>query len=148
MNHEVSLRLLIPRLAPLYRALGPWTNLLVRLVAGLSLVPHGLPKLANPAGAAAFFEQSGYRPGLLWAVLVGLTEVVGGLCLAAGLLTRLVCIPILIFLLSAVAYHAQFGFAWNERGFEYPLFWSIVVFYFLVHGGGRYSIDAWIGREF
>jgi putative oxidoreductase len=64
-----------------------------------------------------------------------------------GFLTRLVCIPILLFLLTAIYYHSQFGFYWNSRGFEYPLFWSIVVFHFLIHGGGRWSIDHRLGRE-
>jgi len=41
----------------------------------------------------------------------------------------------------------QFGFAWENRGIEYPLFWAIVVFHFLVHGGGAWSLDAMIGRE-
>jgi putative oxidoreductase len=101
----------------------------------------------NPTGAAAFFEQTGYRPGPIWAILVGCTEVFGGLFLALGLLTRLACVPLLIFLLTAITYHQQFGFAWNNRGFEYPLFWAIVIFHFLVNGGGRYSLDAHLPRE-
>ncbi len=145
---DSSSRLLIPALGAAYRALAPWTELAVRLAAGLSFVPHGYPKLLNPTGSAQFFEDSGYDPGLLWAMLVGMTEVFGGLMLAAGLLTRLACVPILLFLMTAITYHWEFGFAWNNRGFEYPLFWAIVVFHFLIHGGGRYSIDARIGREF
>ena len=35
----------------------------------------------------------------------------------------------------------------SGRGIEYPLFWSIVVFHFLVRGGGRWSLDAAVGRE-
>jgi len=27
------------------------------------------------------------------------------------------------------------------------LFWAIVVFHFLIRGGGRWSLDAMIGRE-
>jgi putative oxidoreductase len=141
-------RLLVPALGRLYRAAAPWTELSIRLVAGLSFVPHGYPKLLDPSASAAFFEDSGFEPGRLWAILVGLTEVLGGLMLAVGLLTRLACVPILIFLAMAITYHWEFGFAWNNRGFEYPLFWAIVVLHFFVHGGGRYSLDARIGREF
>lgn len=141
-------RLVFPAFGGVYRAIAPVTELLVRLAAGLSLVAHGYPKLfGGTLPAAAFFEQAGYRPGLFWALLVGLTETGGGLCLAAGLLTRLVAVPILVFLLTAVAYHWQFGFYWNQRGIEYPLFWSVVVFHFLVNGGGRWSLDRFIGRE-
>ena len=144
-----SQRLLIPALARLYDCLAPFTELLIRLVAGLSLAAHGYPILfRNTAGAARFFEGVGFTHGLFWAYVAGIVELVCGLCLALGLLTRVVAVPIIGFLLVAiVSYHWQFGFPWENRGFEYPLFWSIVVLHFLVHGGGKWSIDALIGRE-
>jgi putative oxidoreductase len=127
----------------------PFTELLVRVIAGASLMAHGYPKLfVNPAGNAAFFEQAGLSPGWFWTIVVGVTETFGGLCLAVGFMTRPVCVPILIFLLTAVSYHWQFGFYWNARGIEYPLFWSAVTLHFLVRGGGPCSLDARLGREF
>ena len=63
-------------------------------------------------------------------------------------LIRVVAAPIIGFLaIAIVTYHWQFGFAWENRGIEYPLFWSIVVLHFLVRGGGPWSVDALIGRE-
>jgi putative oxidoreductase len=142
-------RLVMPALGGLYRALAPVTEVLIRLIAGLSLVAHGYPKLfVNPAGNAAFFEQAGFEPGMFWAIVVGSTETFGGLCLAAGFLTRPVCVPILIFLATAITYHWQFGYYWNARGIEFPLFWSIVVLHFLARGGGPWSLDARLEREF
>ena len=79
--------------------------------------------------------------------MVGLTEFAGGLCLALGLFTRWAAAPILIFLLTAVVYHSRFGFYWNARGFEYPLFWAIVVFHFLIRGGGPCSLDSYWRRR-
>lgn len=140
-------RLLIPALGSIYRALAPLTELFIRLVAGLSLIAHGYPKFFALSANAAFFDKEGFNPGWVWAVAVTLTETIGGLLLAVGFLTRLVSIPILLFLITAVIYHSQFGFYWNARGFEYPLFWAIVVFHFLIHGGGRWSIDHRLGRE-
>lgn len=141
-------RLLIPALGGVYRALAPVTELLIRLCAGLSLAAHGFPKLFGATAAnAAFFEQAGFHPALFWTILTGCTEFFGGLFLALGLLTRLAAGPVLVFLLVAVSFHFQNGFYWNKLGFEYPLFWSIVVFHFLVRGGGKCSLDAWIGRE-
>jgi len=141
-------RLAIPALGGLYRALAPVTEPLIRVVAGVSLASHGYPKLfGNTAAQAEFFTKAGFEPGLFWAILVGIVEFFGGICLALGLATRVVAVPILIFLATAVSYHSQFGFYWNIRGFEYPLFWAIVVLHFLVRGGGPCSIDAKIGRE-
>jgi putative oxidoreductase len=143
-----SAPLLVPALGPIYRGLAPFTELLVRLCAGLSLAVHGHAILFGDHDAfAAFFERAGFSPGLFWVYATGIVQFAGGLCLAAGFLTRLVAVPVLIFLLTAVSYHWQFGFFWDIRGFEYPLFWSIVVLHFLVRGGGPWSIDAIFGRE-
>ncbi len=35
---------------------------------------------------------------------------------------------------------------WNQLGLEYTLMWTIAAFYFLVHGGGSYSLDAVMRR--
>lgn len=141
-------RLLIPALGGIYRSLWPVTEVLIRLCAGLSLAAHGFPKLFGATAAnAAFFAQAGFHPPLFWTILTGCTEFFGGLCLALGLLTRLAAGPVLVFLLVAVSFHYPNGFFWNKLGFEYPLFWAIVVFHFLVRGGGPWSLDALIGRE-
>jgi len=143
-----SSRLIIPALGGLYHALAPVTEPLIRLVAGLSLAAHGYAILfGNHAAFADFFEDAGFAPGMLWVWVIGLTQFVGGIFLGLGLLTRVVAVPILVFLLTAVVYHWQFGFYWDIKGFEYPLFWAIVVFHFLVRGGGPRSLDALIGRE-
>jgi putative oxidoreductase len=141
-------RLLVPALGRLYDAFTPCTEVAIRVFAGLALVAHGYPKLfVDPGPSAEWFEEIGYEPGLFWAYAVGIVEVAGGLCLAIGLLTRIAAVPILVFLATAITYHWQFGFYWNMRGFEYPLFWWLVVFHFLIRGGGAWSVDAWLGRE-
>ena len=142
-------RHVIPALASIYRTLAPITEPLIRAIAGGSLAIHGFPILfGNTAAAAKFLESVGFENALFWAHVVGVVELVCGLCLAAGFLTRLVAAPIIGFLLIAiVTYHWQFGFAWENRGIEYPLFWAIVVFHFLIRGGGPWSVDALIGCE-
>jgi putative oxidoreductase len=142
-------KLIIPPLGRIYDALWPVTEPLIRLMAGGSLAFHGYQILfGNIEGAARFFESVGFERGLLWATVVGVLELVCGLCLAVGLLTRLAAGPILVFLIVAiVTYHWDFGYNWESRGIEFPLFWALVVFHFLVRGGGPWSLDALIGRE-
>jgi len=141
-------KLLVPQLGRLYGIFAPYTELLIRLIAGGSLAFHGYQILGNIEGAGRFFESVGFEDGLLWAWVVGILEFVCGLCLAAGLFTRLAAGPILGFLLVAIfTYHIDFGYNWEARGIEYPLFWAIVVFHFLVRGGGAWSLDRLIGRE-
>jgi len=106
-------RLLIPALGAVYRALAPVTEPLVRLVAGGSLALHGYPILTGDIAASAkFLENVGFAHGVVWVYVVGLVEFACGLCLALGFLTRLVAVPIIVFLVVAiVTYHWQFGFA-------------------------------------
>ena len=141
-------KLIVPQLGRIYDALWPITEPLIRLMAGGSLAYHGYQILfGNIEGAARFFESVGFEHGLLWATVVGVLELVCGLFLAVGLLTRLAAGPILVFLIVAiVTYHWDFGYNWESRGIEYPLFWALVVLHFLVRGGGPWSVDALIGR--
>ena len=142
-------KLIVPQLRYLYGALWPLTEPLMRLMAGGSLAYHGYQILfGNIEGAARFFESVGFEQGLLWAYVVGVLELVCGTLLAIGLFTRLAVGPILVFLIVAiVSYHWDFGFNWESRGIEYPLFWALVAFHFLVRGGGPWSMDWLIGRE-
>jgi putative oxidoreductase len=144
-----STRLLIPAFGRLYALFAPITEPLIRLMAGGSLAFHGSQILfGNIEGAARFFESLDFQNGLLWAWVVGVLEFVCGICLALGLFTRLAAGPILVFLITSIAtYHYEFGYSWEARGIEYPLFWAIVVFHFLVRGGGKWSLDHLIGRE-
>ncbi len=146
--------LIMASLGPVYAALKPLAWLLVRVVAGANLVPHGTQKLFGWFGGkgmeatAQYFGSIGFEPAMLWAWLVALTEVVGGSCLAVGLLTRPVALVVATFLFTAVAHHAPNGFFWPQGGFEYPLLWGVIALAFVIRGGGAFSIDRLIGRAF
>ncbi len=148
-----------PQLAPLYAALGPWVEALLRVAVALCLMPHGLrmsfgffPNTGMPVNSVRMLgdvlNNEGYKPGQLWAPVIAITELVLGPMLALGLLTRVVAIPILILLLMSIVEHRKFGWFWNNQGVEYPVIWSCAALYFLVHGGGRISLDALIGWQF
>jgi putative oxidoreductase len=154
-----SSTLVFPALGDLYQALGPLAEALLRMIAGLILVPHGLrtgfglfPNTNMPIRSLTMLADavaaSGYRPGLFWASVVVVTELVGGPMLALGLFTRPVAVPIFILLALSVAAHWRDGWFWNTLGIEYPLLWTACALYFLVHGGGAISVDRLIGWEF
>jgi putative oxidoreductase len=144
----------------LYHALSPFAYALLRIVVGLALVPHGLRNtfgLFPNSGAvslnlkelAAGLDRGGYRPGRFWAPAISLTQLLGGPLLAAGLFTRVVGIPIVLFLLVANVERWRVGrYFWNRLGLEYTLMWTIAAFYILVNGGGLYSLDHLLGWEF
>ena len=143
----------------LYDALSPWAWLLLRATAGLVLLPHALQKLfgffpeskvpASLRELAASLENWGYRPGTFWALVVAATELIAGPLLALGLFTRLAALPIFIFLaLSAAAHGKRDGYFWTIHGAEYPLVWAALALFFLINGGGAFSLDRAFGLDF
>jgi putative oxidoreductase len=153
--------LVFPQLGPVYHALLPWAEALLRAMVGLALVPHGLrntfgmfPSTGvlshNLRELAQQLDRDGYRPGKFWARAISLTQLVAGPMLALGLFTRLAACAIVIFLI--VSNYERWrvgGYFWNKTGLEYTLMWTVAALYFLVQGGGTISLDHFlIGREF
>ena len=151
-----SIAPIIPALAPLYRSLSGLAEPLSRATVGLLLMPHGAQKLFGwfggygLEGTAGFFAANlGLEPGLFWAALIGSLEFFGGLFLAVGFLTRPVAAAIAAMMAVAVFHvHLGNGFFWTDEGYEYPLMWGVLALSFVLRGGGAYSIDGRIGREF
>ena len=155
-----STPLIIPSLTTLYEALAPWAESLLRAVVGLALVPHGLrntfnffPTTGQPMHSirmlADYMDEQGYRPGIVWAPAISLTQLICGPLLALGLFTRLAAVPIVLFLLVSNIERWRVGkYFWNQLGLEYTLMWTIGALYVLAHGGGAYSLDALLGRAF
>jgi putative oxidoreductase len=132
------------------------TLLVLRLVPGLLLIGHGLQKIvparfsppllhANGLSATgAGFEQLGIRPGAAAALLAGLSEVLGGFSLGAGLLTPVGTILIGAVMTTAiVTAHARNGIWSQDGGFEFPLTLLALAFVISALGAGSYSINAW-----
>ena len=139
--------LLIKPLAPVYAATEPYALPLLRIVTGLWLLPHGIPKIGGFAGTAEFLGSIGYNPGWFWTVVAIVVEVVFALMLAAGFLTRLAALFIFIHMLNIIAFHWPNGFSNGDNGWEYPGLWAAAVLVFLLRGGGHLSVDRAMGRE-
>ena len=122
------------------------TLALLRVVAGLMLMQHGVQKLFGwlvppdrPAAPLELISQRG---------LGGVLEVFGGLLVALGLFTRPVA-----FILSgmmAVAYfqvHAPQGFWPILNGGELAALYCFVFLFLSARGAGPYSIDGIMERR-
>lgn len=125
---------------------------LVRVAAGLLLVPHGAQKLFGwfgghgPTATGQYFESAlGLEPGLALALLAGVIEFFGGLALALGLFTRPVALVVAAFLAVALSVHVPNGFFWTAGGIEYPLLWLVIAVAVFLRGGGAWSLDARLG---
>ena len=141
-------RLLVPQLQPFYRRVEPLSWALIRITAGLMLIPHGWPKLMMGVGATANMAlvKRGIAPAEPLAVALIAIETIGGLCIALGLFTRFWAAAAVIEM-SVIVYHHLPKFGWGQGGYEYPLFWGLVMLAIALRGGGPYSLDRRIGRE-
>jgi putative oxidoreductase len=141
-------RLLFPALKPFYDRVEPLSWLLIRITAGLMLIPHGWPKLMMGITATANMAlvKRGITPAEPLAIILITLETLGGLCIALGLFTRFWAAAVFIEMM-VIAYHHLPKFGWTAPGYEYPLFWGLVMLAIALRGGGPYSLDRRIGKE-
>ena len=141
-------RLVVPQLQPFYRWAEPLSWALIRITAGLMLIPHGWPKPMAGVGptAANALMKRGIAPAEPLAIVLIAIETIGGLCIALGLFTRFWAAAATIEM-GVIVYHHLPNFGWTARGYEYPLFWGLVMLAIALRGGGPYSLDRKIGRE-
>jgi putative oxidoreductase len=148
-------RLFIPALRGIYEGLWDFAHAALRIVLGAILIPHGMQKLFGSFGGlgleknAALFDKIGYSPGMFWGTLVGCTELVAGPLLVIGLFTRPAAFAVVVFMLNGVYFLSKTGgFFWTARGSEFSILILFVALYFLIRGGGPWSVDRRMAREF
>lgn len=122
----------------------PDLGLLFARLAGalLLLTVHGLPKLAHWRAELAHIDDPlGLGPQLTLACAL-VAEIVCPLLIAAGLFTRLACLPVVFLLaVSMVLVHPDWTLEQGQFG------WLLIIVFgtLALAGGGRYSADARLG---
>lgn len=103
--------LVIPALAGLYEKFAqPLGWLLLRLAVGGWLLHEGWPKILNPMGQVQFVEMIGFHPGWLFSPLLAVMQVVGGIALILGLLTRPFALANAVMLFVTVWFHFHYPY--------------------------------------
>jgi len=120
----------------------PYAALLLRLGAGALFIAHGLLKVFvfTMPGTVKFFVSIGF-PGPLAYVAVAL-EVIGGAMLVLGVYVRWTAIVLGLELLVIATVH--WGNGWNFAskggGWEFPVFWAVVMFALALLGEGACTV--------
>jgi len=144
-------RLLIPALGTIYETLAPYSYTIMRFATGVILFPHGVVKVfyGSPAALAGGIAAKGLPFPLLLAYLTFIAEFAGAACIALGLLTRVAATMVFVQMVVIVIYFQwSGGYFWTNRGYEFPLLWAALCLAIVFRGGGRWSIDHYLGREF
>ena len=133
-----------------------WFTVPVRLALAAVMIAHGSQKVLgtfNGPGFNAFISGntpfSFMRPTWLWLSAAALSELVGGILIGLGFLTRVGTFFVACVMLTAVVgVHWSSGFCASKRGFEYPLALLGMALALLISGGGQASVDrALSGRR-
>jgi putative oxidoreductase len=131
----------------------PYGPAALRLCVGAVFVAHGLQKLVAAwggpglSGTAAFLTQLGLTPGYPLAIVLALTELIGGGLLVLGGLTRWVGLALAIEMGIAVwKVHYLNGFFLNGphgQGVEFALVLIGALLCLMLTGPGAFSVDEW-----
>ncbi len=123
--------------------LQPHAIALLRIALGIMTLAHGLMKvfLFTVPGTVGYFESLGL-PGIL-AYLTILAEVGGGMALILGLFTRWVSLALVPVLLGAAWVHLGNGWVFSNEGggWEFPVFWAIVLLVQAGLGSGSLTVN-------
>ncbi len=140
--------------------MGQRSNLVIRLLVGLVCLPEGLKKFLFPEQwGAGRFARIGIPEPALMAHFVGAAEIVCGLLLLLGLLTRLSSIPLLVDIAVAIA-TTKIPLLWRATAVSAKIgLWSLQaesrtdlamlmgLVFLLLAGAGPLSLDAWARRR-
>ncbi|MET7316089.1 DoxX family protein [Streptomyces thermoviolaceus] len=125
-----------------------WGLVLIRLTFGLLMAGHGAQKVlgwfggGGPAATGRGFEALGYRPGEVFAVIAGLSEMLGGLGLALGFLTPLAAAALIGVMINAVVTVTGPRGLWvMDGGAEYNVGIAVVALAIAAVGPGRLAVD-------
>ncbi|EFE64983.1 MULTISPECIES: DoxX family protein [Streptomyces] len=122
--------------------------LLIRLTFGLLMAAHGAQKVFGLFGGDGLtatgkgFAALGYQPGELFAAIGGLSELLGGLGLALGLLTPLAAAALIGVMINAMATVTGAHGLWeSDGGVEYSVCIAAVALAVAAIGPGRLAVD-------
>jgi len=133
-----------------------WMALPIRLGLAAVMIAHGSQKVLGVFGGPGFkvFTSEGtpfgfMRPPWLWLGAAALSELVGGVLVGLGFLTRLGAFVIACVMVTAVTgIHWPKGLFASNGGYEYPMVLLAMALGLLISGGGAASVDyAVAGRR-
>ena len=121
--------------------------LIPRLIVGLVFLSEGLQKFVYPelTGTGRFIKI-GFSNPEFWANFTGVFEIICGILIVLGLLTRFASIPLLIIMLVAfvktkIPILTDNGFWAMAHEYRTDFAMTLLLIFLLYYGGGRFSLD-------
>lgn len=120
----------------------------LRVALALVMMGHGAQKLFGWFGGnglektAQFFESGlGFEPGIVFAILAGSSQFIGGFLVLIGLMTRPAALAIAGTMGVAILKVHSSSFFLSSDGMEFVLTLFLASLTLLIGGAGRFSFD-------
>ncbi len=143
----------------LFKTDDSWSSLVLRVMLGVVMFPHGAQKMLGWyggfgfSGMLGFFTETMHLPWLV-AFLIIIGEFFGSLGLLIGFLTRFTAFSIGVIMAGAISLvHWPHGFFMNwfgkqqGEGYEYHLAVLAICIALMLTGAGKWSADGAIARK-
>ncbi|HEV2716352.1 MAG TPA: DoxX family protein [Terriglobales bacterium] len=132
-----------------------WATVPLRLALGITFIAHGMQKVFGAWSGPGLARFASFpspfpfmRPAWLWMGAAAIAELVGGILVLLGLLTRVGAFLITCVMLTAmIGVHWRNGFFFTptSMGIEFTLGLLAIALALLIAGGGKASVDRMIG---
>jgi putative oxidoreductase len=127
----------------------------IRIYVGLMFVPHFGSHVLGGAFQfkiyTLYFASLGLHMPALQVLLAGSVELISAFGLVLGLFTRPVALLGSVYLLLSMLWggHFRIGYVWAlpDGGYEFGVFWAVLIAVFAVLGGGPFSVDKTIRQS-
>lgn len=125
----------------------------IRLVVGLIFLFEGILKFLYPdLYGTGRFEKIGFTDPAFWAYFAGAFEILCGMLILTGFLTRIASIPLLIVMITAfvttkwpILVNKGFWPLAHEYRTDFAM--TLLLIFLLIYGAGKLSVDATIFKS-
>ena len=123
--------------------------LALRVSTGLTLAAHGYQKVFTYgiAGVTGGFSAMGIPMATVAAPFVSYLELLGGVLIAIGFLTRPMALLLMFnMFVASILVHLKDGF-FGPKGAEFTLLLAVNFLALTIMGAGSYAVDSAIGNK-
>ncbi len=127
--------------------------ILFRLIVGLVFLSEGIQKFLYPdITGVGRFELIGFNYATFFAYFVAFFEIMCGILILFGLLTRIAAFPLLIIMITAIVTTKipilrNEGFWFMAHAARTDFSMTLLLVFLLIYGPGKYSMDNLFYKE-
>jgi len=118
--------------------------LFLRFVLAYGFYDPALNKWSDMDSIVTWFKETLELPFPTFnAYMAASVEAAGVVLLILGFGIRFISAALMVVMIVAIStVHLEHGFSASDNGFEIPLYYLLMLFILVSHGGGRYSLDS------